>query len=219
VTFTARVTRDLKASGPKTALLGVLVLVGMYFWLPSIWKAVAGSKPAAAATPTPAAPAPSAPAAPAPAAPKALGWQDAERLRSRDELFRPSGHADLKADAFTFNGDFLPLDVEFAEMQKEPERPVAQTKAAAPAKTAAAEPPSEPAEPETPPLTLQSTLVGSGRRVAVINNRVYPEGAAVAAGGRTWTLLNVEPRRVLIDGGGRTFELTINPFTASQARQ
>lgn len=211
MTLTARLSRDLKANGPKTAVLGVLVLVGLYFWIPPLWRAVTGNAAAAeipavaaAAEPSPADPASSSPAAAA----ASLGWREAENRRAEDPLFRPAEGTDVRADAFAFDAGFLPIDVEFAEAES----------AEAVARVARNEPRStHDAEGDGPsPLTLSSTLVGSGRRVAVINERVYTEGAVVAAAGRTWTVLNVEPRRVLLDGEGGTLELRIAPFAAGR---
>lgn len=216
MTLLERLIRDLKANGPKTAVLGVLLLVGLYFWLPPVWRAVAGPAEAGESSVAPAAEPATGPAtSSAPPGEKPLRWADAEELRARDDLFRSAGPADVAANAFVFDGGFLPIDVEFGEDDPETKAALAEAAeraaGAEEAKAAAAE------SSGPPPLTLKSTLVGSNRRVAVINGRTYPEGATVAAAGRTWTLMNVEPRRVLLGGDGGTVELKIDPFASASA--
>ncbi len=214
--LTARLTRELKAGGAKTAVLGVLLLVGIYFWVPPVWRALAG--PAAATTAeivpeTPGTSPTAEPVTPVPGPPVAVAWHEAERLRTEDELFRSADAAELQANAFVFDGGFLPIDVAFGE--EDPKAAVAEaseTRADADAAEAlAARQAAEPA-----PLTLKSTMIGPARRVAIINDRAYSEGMVVSASGRNWTLLNVEPRRVLLDGEGGTLELRIDPFAAGR---
>jgi hypothetical protein len=212
VSLPARLVRDLKANGPKTAVLGVLLLVGLYFWVPPLWRAVAGSAsaaviPEAAATSLEVSPAP-APSPAAPVAPQAVTWHEAERLRTEDELFRSAGPTDIRGNAFVFDAGFLPIDVDFGE--EDPETAVANAPGSTGGQTGT-RPVSDRAA-----LTLKSTLIGSDRRVAIINGRTYSEGAVVAAAGRTWTLLNIEPRRVLLNGDGGTLELRIDPFAAGR---
>lgn len=209
MSFTARLARDLKANAAKSAVLGVLLLVGMYFWIPPLWRAVAGSSPAVATVPetvpaTPPASTTPPPTSTIPPAPQSVTWHEAERIRTEDDLFRSASPTDVRANAFVFDAGFLPIDVEFGEEEK-----VAGT--ADSTKPTGAAPLSDRAA-----LTLKSTLIGSNRRVAIINGRTYSEGAVVAAAGRSWTLLNIEPRRVLLDGDGGTLELRIDPFAAGR---
>ena len=217
-----RFLRDLKASAPKTAALAVLVLVGLYFWIPPLWRMAVGRDAASATTAEPAvqatAPTPTVAATSQeamPAGPPVLGWEEAERLRSEDDLFRSASRSDIRSDAFTFDDGFLPIDVVFAEdpsgrhvVIANERRPEPQAAAAAIVKKAGSPP---------PPLKLGSTLVGSDRRAAIINDKVYAEGATVTVADRTWTLRNVEPRRVVLDGDGGTVELTIAPFAKARA--
>jgi len=212
VSLPERLIRDLKANGPKTAVLGVLVLIGLYFWIPPLWRTMTGPAATASAAATPATaaidPQPAADATAAPGAAESFTWHDAERLRAEDDLYRTVDPSEIAANAFVFDGGFLPIDVEFGEA--DPKAVLAEAARTAEAEAAGRSPPAAPS------LTLKSTLVGSNARVAVINGRVYPEGATVAAAGRTWTLMNVEPRRVLLDGEGGTLELKIDPFATTR---
>lgn len=216
MTLTARLARDLKANGRKTATLGVLLLVGLYFWVPPLWRAVAGRASAAVATeaalPPPEVTPAAVPSPATPAAPQAVTWHEAERLRAEDELFRSAGRTDIRANAFVFDAGFLPIDVEFGE--EDPETTVAGAPGAG--SNSAGGPTGAGPLSERAVLTLKSTLIGTNRRVAIINGRTYSEGAVIAAAGRTWTLLNIEPRRVLLDGDGGTLELRIDPFAAGR---
>jgi hypothetical protein len=211
MSFVERLRRDLTASAPKTAALGVLLAVGLYFWVPPLWRAVAGGDgatanagaaqdvAASAIAAEPVATRETADAAEAQAG--MLSWEEAERLRRTDELFRSAGRADVRGDAFEFDDEFLPLEVTFGEDAPDADRLVPRPKRKAQAPAA---PPS--------PLKLASTLVSGERRAAVINSKVYTEGETVTAAGQTWTLKNVEPRRVLLEGASGPLELRINPF-------
>jgi hypothetical protein len=222
-----RLKRDMRASAPKTAALAILTGVGLYFWIPPLWRAAAGDKEVASSS-TPPEPAPSAASATSPEPPpleaKGLTWEEAERLRAEDELFLSVGREAVRPDAFRFGNAFLPLDVEFGDDVPGPAGFVisgtSTDQPEAPGETASSETnASEPTPAEPPPLKLASTLVSAGKRAAVINDRVYVEGATIAVAGRTWTLKNVEPRRVVLDGETGPLELRINPFAGRQPLQ
>jgi hypothetical protein len=223
--FVDRFKRDMRASAPKTAILAVLLLIGLWFWVPPVWRAVVGeSAEAEKGADAPASVAASSPTPPPAATPPAVPrWEDAERLRKEDDLFRSVGREAVRTDAFLFDDDFLPLEVEFGDDVPEAsafvlrweDRPVASLEGADADATAGEALPPPPVDPP-PPLKLGSTLVSPGKRAAVINDRVYVEGATIAIAGRRYVLTNVEPRRVVLDGEGGPLELRINPFATTR---
>lgn len=64
-------------------------------------------------------------------------------------------------------------------------------------------------------LTLTSTIIGPQRRVAQINGKTYAVGQAIDAGKEngsaraTFQLIEVHPRRAVLQCGEERFELTI----------
>ena len=64
--FFQQLARDMKASAAKTGVLGLLLLVGLYFWLPPLLSAFSGGTTATAATPDTTATSASSPAATVP---------------------------------------------------------------------------------------------------------------------------------------------------------
>ena len=183
----------------------MLLLFGLWLWLPPLWNAVAGSPDAAPDITLPAQVSGSVAgdqvAQRTTPHSTADDWQETERLRATDKLFDPAAADEIRGDAFTLYGEFLPIEAELAVEPKKPQPIIVKS------------PP-----PPAPPLTLRSTLVGPDRRAALINGKIYPEGSVIAAAGVNWTLRTVEPRRVLIDANGRTHELRIDPFTSSKSQ-
>ena len=224
-----RLKRDMRASAPKTAALVVLLLIGLCFWVPPLWRAMAGDGDAPAES-TPYTAILSAAASPVSveqpsAAPAIPEWEEAERMRAEDELFQSVGREDVRADAFVFDDDFLPLDVDFGDdvpehsgfvLRPEDMAVISVAEDQSPDQVGADDPAGGIALGPPPELKLASTLVSPGKRAAVINNRVYPEGATVAIAGRTYVLTSVEPRRVVLDGEEGPLELRINPFATAK---
>ncbi len=215
----AQFLKELKASPKKAAALGLLLLVGLYFWVPLAKKSLSGkSKPlpptpvGAAAAGTPLAGAgTSAATTPAGAAPSAsLDWQT--RARWLDENVVPSGGPGWAG----LNTDRLPLAFGpltwVAIPGRDPFREVRLASATLPADETAAEP-----TVTTPKLTAQSlglhltsTVVGPRQRSALINGRVYREGSEVPCeAGLTLVLAQIGPRRALLEYQDQAIELTI----------
>ena len=202
--------RDLQASWKKTALLGLLLCVGCYFWLPPIYRALTG-RGKAAALPATAVVSASASRPPVEAetsfkssSGESTGgpaWERLEKLGQTDPLIRSAEVAAIRSEPFLLNHDQFPPPVLFAD-EPIPMPVVAQV---------------EPEETQSnldnaPPganLILTSTLVGQQRRAAFINRRLYFEGAEMKIDGETYRLVSVAPRRAVIAYGAITFELKI----------
>ena len=210
-----RLLRNLKANGPKTALLAVLSVVLLYVCLPPLWQMVAGASSEEVTEDVVAAIAPAAAASaavPDSAAAVVLGWEALERLRREDELFQTADAHAVRRDVFTLRTASLPLETLLAESIPPPELEL-QTVMPTVAPQPSPAPPANPADV----LTLQSTVVGTRYRAALIDGTVYVEGATLAVGGQTWTLTAVDARRVVLEADGRQAELTIDPFQTGTA--
>lgn len=196
---------DLKTSWKKTALLGVLLAVGMFFWLPQLVRAVAGNghakKPAvpvATTTPETAVPKTTTISADASAEPAAFTWESGNSALDSDPLVRSVEVAAIHGDPFRLDRDQFPPPVLFESEPKESKRPSAE-----PPKTFVAD------GKLSEKLVLKSTIVGVKRRAAFINNKLYLEGRKIEVDGQSFVLSAVHPRRVVVTQGGKAFELAL----------
>ncbi|MBW3540254.1 MAG: hypothetical protein KY476_08285 [Planctomycetes bacterium] len=207
-----RLVRDARANWRKTALLAVLFAVGLCFWVPLLLKGLGGSKPAkpTARVPRPAAaPAPSVPQTPpspavaSPAAvpaPAAVSWKQLAYQTGNDPLLQPAVPADVRRDPFRLDrGPFSP-PVLFA----------AEPLAVGP----------QVIGPQAPPThrpQLTSTVIGSRLRAALIDGRVYREGAGIVVDGVQWQISAVLPRRVVLARDREQMELTLSTTSPTPA--
>ena len=203
--------RDMHASWPRTALLGILLLVGCWFWIPPVYHWLSGSgssTTAAVAASSPAAGFPKSPPATAEQNPSAsrvveATWRRIEHTSQTDPLVRSAEVAALESSPFLIDPDQFPPPILFAD---EPEPP--------PALETLPEPQVADVQPAaSDSLVLKSTIVGVRRRAAYINRRLYFVGSEIRSGGTTWRLKAVEPRRVILQQGNEQFELRIGGQT------
>ncbi|MBA3312266.1 MAG: general secretion pathway protein GspB [Planctomycetota bacterium] len=216
MTLAERILREAKASPPKTAALGVLLAVGCYFWIPPVWNALHRTDAtvehdvatlavaASAETPTP----------PTESDRSSDGsrWTELEKIRTEDALYQPAESTEVNANAFAFNHDILPLDAELA-VDPPASKPVAKGRSNGEGGTTSVD-----LANLAQQLHLRSTMIGGGRRAAVINNRVYSEGDVMLVAGRNVRLSSVASRRVTMDADGQSIELRIDPFAAEKFR-
>jgi len=210
---------DLKVNWQKSVLLGVLFTIDLYFWIPPLYRAVAGRKPAPSIATTPA-------TAHSPVvavqSPVAGGKQiprpslttpkrsDSTELKRSDAGERcrvdPLAHSvvpsAIRTDPFRIDTDQFPPPVVFAKEPKavKPKQsvPVASTPVGLPAG-----------------LVLRSTILGDQRRAAFINRRLYFPGMDVQFDGAVYKLIAVHPRRVVLRRGSDEFDLTIRKQSSS----
>lgn len=192
--FTALKTRllhELKASAGKSAVLGLLLLVGFYLWIPPLLRAIAGGRstsPAEVATIAAAA------LLPPPGADRSqsgVTWDRTAEILESDPLLRSADVAAMGSDPFRIDqGQFSP-PILFAD----------DSPRAAVIEETGAKLPDD--------VVLLSTIVGSARRAALINGKLYQEGASVILGGESYRLEEVHPRRAILTRGGKSFELKI----------
>ena len=199
-----KLSRELVASPKKAAVLGLLLLVALYYWAPLVigWVSKSGEskeagKAAAAPTTTAAAPATASNAAPSKTANPALPWQQVIQLMENDERTLAAELRALRRDPFA-----LP----------KPDAPPPKAEAATAAAAAAQSQPVV-VTPQSLGLSLSSTIIGSDRRVARISGRTYAEGQTIEVrkDGQTvaFTLAEVHARRVVLVRDKHKYELTI----------
>lgn len=194
--------RDMKASAAKTAVLALLLLVGLFFWVPPLLKAFSsGTTPTA--TTAVAATSGSATTAPATASPnsqepikKSRDSKTLLKLLREQPLLQPASAEEMPQRPFGLNEDLLPLPVLIAD-------------------DSLAEPPQSAAksDPKTieklDGLVLKSTLVGPTRRVAIINNHLFREGQTVPWNDKQLLLESVSRKSVTLTDGSQSWQLTL----------
>ena len=210
--------RDLKASWPRTALLVILLLVGLRFWIPPLYRAATGAFSSTAAGTEEKRPEPGTALSAATSTTTGQAgtsvekqfvehtWEQVEQISQTDPLVRSAEVAALKTSPFHINRDQFPPPVLFAS---EPE-PLPVTVPAEPV----AEVEMEAGPPAPSDLVLRSTIVGVRRRAAYINRKLYFVGSAIQSGETTWLLKTVEPRRVILQNGTTEVELKIQSASA-----
>lgn len=193
-----QIRREVKASPAKAGMLALALCVGIYFWVPMVWKAFGGSKPAAvqaddgtidpavlmsrlgttmsaltAPTPTPERP-----------------WRNLAEEIDNDPLMVRGGELSKVRDPF--NGKLVAKVPEI-----EAEELVAQQQAAE-------------IDPGAAGLKLSSTLIGARRRLALINGDVYTVGSQIDMGdGVVFVVAEVNEYEVVLVRGDRQFALAI----------
>lgn len=200
--FSQQLVRDMKASAGKTAALGLLLLVGLYFWLPPLLKAFSGDAPAAPVT-APAASSSttasgSVSSTPNPTTSPKKPHDSAEIIKLIHEhpLMQSVQVEEMPEKPFGLDEDSIPLPVEIES-------------------DLFAEPPPPPAKPKDKPierlvdLTLKSTLIGPTRRAAMINNRLYHEGQSVPWNNKQLLLESVSRKSVTLTDGSQSWQLTL----------
>lgn len=230
-----QLSRDLKKNPGKAAALGLLGIVAVWFWLPLIYKPgdptpPAPATPTTAATQVPTTPTATTAATPSPTTTETKHpWKDVARWIEHDPNMTPT-QVTLTERGGTNPFTISPKVVERAILAAE-KLAEANAKAKAQeeekAKDEQAKKSDEPGEKATtklqplPPeygLTLTSTLIGRGRRTAMISGKVYIEGSEIAfKNGPVFTLLQIELNRVVLKEAGQKYELTVKEDAGSVA--
>jgi hypothetical protein len=193
--------RDMKASAAKTAVLALLLLVGLFFWVPPLLKAFSsGTTPTSATTVAATSGSTTAPATASPNSSepikKSRDSKTLLKLLHEQPLLQPASADEMPQRPFGLNEDLLPLPVLIAD-------------------DSLAEPPQS--APKSDPktiekldgLVLKSTLVGPTRRVAIINNHLFREGQTVPWNDKQLLLESVSRKSVTLTDGTQSWQLTL----------
>ncbi len=223
-------TRNLK----KTAALGLVTLVALWFWAPLVWKWVGGdpkkkARKAAAVAAQAADAAPEATATPTDAAPAAA---PVPKIHWDQLLTRISGDENM-ATATLKPGARDPFKVTTVEEQVVATAPLVEGAPNTPVRAAAVQDPT----PESMGLVLEATFVSRQTRRATINGKNYRVGqsvpvkpseqAASAEGENTtesskplaYTVKTIEARRVILTRQGKEFPLVLKRETLTDDEQ
>lgn len=212
--FSKQLVHDMKASAGKSAALGLLLLVGLYFWVPQLLKAFSGGPTAAPPTAVDAkAVAGDSTAIASTALPnsaesvkKPRDSKTILKLLHEQPLLQPASAEEMPQKPFGLNDndDLLPLPVLIAEdALAEPFPPALQ-------------PAPMPIE-KLDGLVLKSTLVGPTRRVAIINNQLFREGQSVPWNDRQLRLESVSPKTVTLTDGSQSWQLTLKDYSRGES--
>lgn len=203
--FSEQLLHDLKVSWQKTLLLGLLLIVGMYFWIPPLYRAVRGTS-ASAVVPEKANPVATPTRPPVetemvfaqnePAEEARHSWDQFDSLMQTDPLVQSVQMGAVQKNPFTVNRDqFSPpilfageLDQPKPEVKVEPKKEILKLPAG---------------------IVLKTTIIGKFRKAAIINNKMYYEGKTFEHENETYTLEQVSARNVILKQGEQTFELKI----------
>lgn len=189
-----RFRRELKANPRKAAVLAALLAVAGYYWVPLArsWMGGSQSQPTGSTVPA-GSPAPVA-TAQAVAQPAQLSWQQMARLIDNTLRMLPEMDKRSPRDPFrSVVGD--------AAQQREQEKEQ-QAQAARP-----------PLTPDSAGLKLQSTIVGPGKRLAVVGGQVREQGETIRVAKddqqAAFVLAEVHARHVVLRRGRQEFQLKL----------
>lgn len=203
--FNEQLLHDLKASWHKTLLLGLLLLVGFYFWIPPLYRAVRGTTASAVvhektqlkATPTrPPVKTEMVFAQNEPVDETNHSWEQFDSLMQSDPLVQSVQMGAVQKNPFTVNRDQFSPPILFAG---EPEQPKPEVKKTTEKKVVAL-----PAG-----IVLKTTIIGKFRKAAIINDKMYYEGKTFEHENITYTLEQVAARNVILKQGEQKFDLKI----------
>jgi hypothetical protein len=196
--------RDLLANPKKAAILGLMLLVALYFWGPLLWKWFApaggkkGSKDQAGLILED---------DPAQATEKAktgvaaaFRWEKVRQLIQNDRLMVPAAYEAEWPNPFATPKSSL-----------SPE----QTQSTAPKAGAGPEKAASEITPDSAALKLASVAIGPRRRTATIDGETYSEGELVTVEGKDpkhasalgFRIVRIEPRGVQLEREGKTWWL------------
>jgi hypothetical protein len=194
-----RLTHEIANHPIKGALLGVLVLIGLYFWIPALWHRInkdnadlqlsAMTQPAEAQS----IPGRDGTIDGGTNANKAIrrSWKEIMKLMENDPQTRPAGP--LTAIKDPFHG---PNDARDKKMIEE------QVKEILP-----------PVSPDSLGMTLTSTIIGPHEAIARINGTMYAQGQTIqiTKNGRThkFNISEIRDGCVILEGEGGRYELSI----------
>jgi hypothetical protein len=201
--LTRRLSRDLAANPKKAGILGVMVLVALYFWFPMIagWFKSQGTNQVAAATDVILTDDPIAPEEMTARPKESLRW---EKVRQW-----------LEADRLTTSAAIDPSWRDpFAPTLKEtkPEEP---TTSIPPAEAAALAAQAEEIDPESAGVKIASVMIGRRKSAVVIDGDVYRENDVVSVTSKEGTTLDfrltsIQRELVEFERNGKRYKIALS---------
>ena len=211
-----RLIEDLKSSWKKTAILGVLLLVGLFLWIPHLIGSNKGGKQPAQ---TPAVPANggqavnrqstsgNSPTARSGNQQKSssnpgLSWEQLEELAATNSLVQSVEVSAFSGNPFRVNSDQFSPPVLFTKLKEDKTKQQAAQLALKSVR-------------DFTGLVLKSTMVNPRRRAALINRSLYFEGSQIEFEGETYTIQSVHPRKVVLRQGKQVWMIGLNETKAT----
>jgi hypothetical protein len=198
-----QIRRDIAASPKKAAVLGLMVLVALYFWAPMIWGWIkpgdTGSSAVVAASDVILEDEPVDPAKAAKKEGRTFSWEKVRRKVAADPRMTPAIY-----------------DASWSDPFRQPEAAIAAGVAAT--KTGPQTAAAKPIDPAALGLTLNSVAISAKRRAAVISGQKYREGELVPLGGKDgasatgieFRLTKVGFHEVQLEYQGHTYTLELS---------
>lgn len=189
--------REIKASPVKAGALGLGLCVGMYFWLPMLWGLLPDK------------------------APEVNEEMDHKTLFAKlGTTLEVTTEGTVEQPetpwqelvASIEQDDWMSRDGEIPASARNPFEPQTDEAAEALAEKAAAELTKAAVQlrPDELGFELTGTTIGPRRRLAVINDRVYREGARLESEHGTFILAEVRPSQVILQRGDQSYALEID---------
>ena len=192
--FGKRVLKEFQRGGKKSIVLTLLLLVGLFFWAPMLWRVIfpkRDTSPSATGTAkiTPKTEATTQTTASTQTNMLAtMDWRSLYRRLDKSSLIQPLALDDIVRD---------PFDPEWVRAKRKP--PEVKTEVGSSA--------------ESNPLgtlVLSAILYAGQNSAAIINDVVYRIGQEVPERGRIrWVIKDVRPDRVLLERAGKIDELRL----------
>jgi hypothetical protein len=194
-----KLRREATANPKKAMILAIVALVAIYFWAPLI---IGWIKPKTDSTMA----APAVTAATSPdqntentgkesVATGKIPWPKLDDMMRNDPKTMSAPRLTTTRDPF--NSPISEAKEKLLSKQKEADAPILS--------------------PDMAGLKLSSTIIGNGRHMAQVNGKTYTAGQIIDVRkgmdknsvGATFRLVEVYPRRVVLESGGQLFELAI----------
>ncbi len=214
--------REFVADPKKGVLLGLLGVVALWFWAPMVWGWIAPEEPVAEVTPVASTTPVTTESGPAAATNKTAAGQnyDWQKLVEWIENDPRTSPAELRHEGtFSRIWRWWPLNdrasSDSTSQQRDPFQIPQAMVAQVEAETEQEDEPEIAADvtPESLGLSLSGTLVGHDRAVARIGGRTYRTGNSIVLTNNgqqiVFQLMEVHPRRVVLQRDGSQFELCI----------
>jgi hypothetical protein len=210
--FTTKLSKELRRSPKKTAVLALMGVVALWFWAPLAWKWFAPQSTSAAAAPTPPPTVNGSPVVPAfgaatsttPAAVPAMNWKELADLLQHDPLLSSARLHEKIRDPFAV----APGEKETSDKETE-SKELALAAAVAVA----------PLTPEQLGLAVSSAIAGGSASVATINGRACCVGDVIVVPNDhaqyEFTITSIEGGEVTLASSTETYKLAIRRSDSS----
>lgn len=209
--FATKLSKELRRSPKKTAVLALMGVVALWFWAPLVWKWCAPQTSNAAVAPTPA---PSVGGSPAvasggatsatPAAVPEMNWKELASLLQNDPLLSSARMHEKIRDPFAA----AVTEKETAKQETESQE-----------ETLTAAVPVAPPTPEQLGLSVSSVIAGGRSSVATINGRAGRIGDVIVVPGDQqeyeFRITNIDGSEVTLASGTESYKLALRRSESS----